>query len=396
MAEPRPYTIIDADTHVTEVPDLWTSRVPARMRDRVPRVEWDEEKQEQAWYIGDEWINSVGITAVAGWKDPYPGHPPTYEDAHPGSYDAHARLDYMDSLGIWAMVLYPNVGGFGNQVFGRLDDHEAKLACVRAYNDFLIDWSSADRRRLIPVMTLPYWDVAAAVAEIERSAAAGHRGVLFTGEPHSFGMPLLADRHWDPIWAAAQDCDLPVSFHIGSGDFGDEFSPDRVEVDGYAATCARAGAKIFMDNGAHVLDLLFSGILERFPKLRFVSVESGVGWLPFLLESADYQFKAMNVRGERDDFKLLPSEYFRRQVYACCWFETITSDAIVSRIGEDNILFETDYPHPTSIFAEEVHETIESSLGTLTEPIRRKLLWDNAERLYQIEAPEERHSAADA
>jgi predicted TIM-barrel fold metal-dependent hydrolase len=387
MSNARPYRIIDSDTHVTEPPDLWTSRVPNRMRNRVPRVEWDPEKQEQAWYIGDSWINSVGVTAVAGWKEPYPGHPPRYEDAHPGAYDAHARLRYMDELGIWAMVLYPNVGGFGNQVFGRLDDPEAKLACVRAYNDFLIDWSSADTRRLIPIMTLPYWDVQASVDEIERCASMGHRGVLFTGEPQSFGLPLLGHRHWDPIWAAAQDCGLPVSFHIGSGDFGDEFSEDRVEVEGYAATSARAGAKLFMANGAHVLDLLFSGILERFPKLPFVSVESGVGWLPFLLESADYQFEAMAVSKARDDYKMLPSEYFKRQVHACCWFETITSDAIVDRVGADNILFETDFPHPTSIYGQDVHDTIESGLGSLTEETRHKLLWKNAARLYAIEAP---------
>jgi predicted TIM-barrel fold metal-dependent hydrolase len=389
MTATRPYTIIDSDTHVTEAADLWTSRVPAKLKDRVPRVEWDEEKQEQAWYIGDEWINSVGITAIAGWKEPYPSHPPTYEQCHPGAYDANARLEYMDEVGIWAMVLYPNVGGFGNQVFGRLDDPEAKLACVRAYNDFLIDWSSADSRRLIPIMTLPYWDVDAAVAEIQRCASTGHRGALFTGEPQSFGQPLLASRHWDPIWAAAQDCNLPISFHIGSGDFGDEFSPERVELEGYAAASARAGAKIFMTNGAHVLDLLFSGVLERFPTLRFVSVESGVGWLPFLLESADYQFKAMAVANERKDFKMLPSEYFKRQIYACCWFEKITSEAIIDRVGEDNIMFETDFPHPTSIYGQEVHDTVESSLGTLSEKVKRKLMWDNAAKLYEIEAPPE-------
>ena len=381
------YWIIDADTHVTEPADVWTSRVPAALHDRVPRVEWDAKLQEQAWYIGDERINSVGITAIAGYKDPYPAHPARYEDAHPGSYDANARLRYMDGLGIWAMVLYPNVGGFGNQVFGRLADADAKLACVRAYNDFLIDWSSADRRRLIPVMSLPFWDVAASVAEIERCAKRGHRGILFTGEPQSFGMPLLASRHWDPLWAAAQDSGLPVSFHIGSGDFGDEFSPARIEVEGYAAASARLGAKLFLMNGSHVLDLLFSGILERFPRLRFVSVESGVGWLPFVLESADYQFKAMAVSRERRDLKLLPSEYFRRQVYACCWFETLTSDAILDRIGEQNVMFETDFPHPTSIYGEAVHRTIEERMRTLSAAARRRVLWENAAKLYGIEAP---------
>ncbi len=389
--EPTPteisYRMIDSDTHVTEPPDVWTSRVPARFRDQVPRVEWDPELKEQAWYIGSLRINSVGITANAGWKEPYPAHPPRYEDAHPGSYDAHARLRYMDELGIWAMVLYPNIGGFGSQVWDGIEDPELKLECVRAYNDFLIDWSSADSRRLIPVMATPFWDVSASVREIERCAAAGHRGVLFTGEPQSFGHPLLGSRHWDPLWAAAQDCNLPVSFHIGSGDWGDEFSDERVEVEGYAAASARAGAKLFMTNSTHVLDLLFSGVLERFPELRFVSVESGVGWLPFLLESADYQYKAMAVSNERPDFKMLPSEYFRRQVYACCWFETLTSDAVVDRVGAGNIMFETDFPHPTSIYGDEVGQTIESSLGTLSDAVRRRVLWDNCAALYDIEGP---------
>lgn len=386
QASPR-YTIIDSDTHVTEPADLWTSRVPASMKMRVPRVEWDAEKQAECWYIGDQWINSVGVTAIAGWKEPYPSYPPKYEQMHPGSYDSHARLKYMDDQGIWAMVLYPNVGGFGNQVFGRLNDPEAKLACVHAYNDFLIDWSAADSRRLIPVMTLPIWDVSASVKEIERCAKKGHRGVLFTGEPQSFGLPLMAHKHWDPIWAAAEAHDLPVSFHIGSGDFGDEFSDDRVEVEGYAATSARAGAKLFMMNGAHVLDLLFSGILTRYPKLRFISVESGIGWLPFLLQSADYQYKAMAVKKARSDMPLLPSEYFRRQVYACCWFETIPDDAMLEFVGKDNIMFETDFPHPTSIYGQEVHDTITRSFGTLSEPYRRRLLWDNARKLYEIETP---------
>jgi len=386
-SHPR-YSIIDADTHVTEPPDLWTSRVPRALRDRVPRVAWDPERKEEAWYIGDQWINSVGVTAIAGWREPYPSHPPRYEDAHPGTYDVKARLRYMDELGIWAMVLYPNVGGFGNQVFGRLDDAEAKLACVRAYNDFLVEWASADRRRLIPLMTLPFWDVPASVREIERAAKLGHRGVVFTGEPQSFGCPLLASPHWDPIWAAAQAHGLPISFHIGSGDFGDEFSAERVAAEGYAATSARAGANLFMKNGAHVLDLLFSGILERHPKLRFVSVESGVGWLPFLLECADYQFKAMGVRHQRSDLNLLPSEYFRRQVWACCWFETLTPEVVVERVGEDKVMFETDFPHPTSIFGDDVQRTIDTRMSALSEATRRRVLWENAAQLYGVGDPE--------
>jgi predicted TIM-barrel fold metal-dependent hydrolase len=387
MAQPR-YTIIDADTHVTEPRDVWTARLPAKWKDRAPRVEWDAESGDEAWFMDGQKITSVGMTAIAGWPEPYPAHPPRYEDAHPGSYDAAARLRYMDGLGVWAQVLYPNVGGFGSQVFARVDDAELKLALVRAYNDFLIDWASTDRRRLIPIMATPFWDVDATVREIERCARLGHRGVLFTGEPQVHGLPLLATRHWDPLWAAAQDAGLSISFHIGSADFGDEFKGERAEIEGFAATSARGGARLFLQNGAHILDLLFSGILPRFPRLQFVSVESGAGWLPFVLQAADYQFEVCDVAKQRPEFELRPSEYFRRQVHACVWFENVASDYLLERVGVDNLMFETDFPHPTSIFAPDVHPTIERGMGKLVPEQRRRILFDNAARLYGIERPD--------
>ena len=292
----------------------------------------------------------------------------------------------MDEVGVWAAILYPNVGGFGSQEFLGIDDPELKVECVRAYNDFLIDWSSTDPARLIPIMAVPFWDVEAAVAEIERCAAKGHKGLLFTGEPHSFGLPWLADRSWDPIWAAAQDAGLPVSFHLGSGDLTEAMSPERAEVETYPATVARAAGSQLLTNGVHVLDLLFSGILARHPRLDFVSVESGVGWVPFILQSADYQYKTMNVRGSRPDLELLPSEYFYRQVYACCWFEKVSADQ-VEWVHEDRILYETDFPHPSSLYGPDVPKTIDWAVGDLPESTRRKILWENAARLYGIEGP---------
>ena len=135
---------------------------------------------------------------------------------------------------------------------------------------------------LVPVfaaiMAVPFWDVDAAVAEIERCAGLGHRGILFTASPQDFGLPYLADRHWDRFWAAAQASGLPISFHIGSGDFGD-FSADRVESTGPGATNAVTAVNLFLDNGKQLVDLLFSGVLPRYPELELVSVESGIGWM---------------------------------------------------------------------------------------------------------------------
>ena len=379
------YWIIDADTHVTEPPDLWTSRLPAKWKDRAPHVAWNEDSQQEVWVVDGTPTTPIGVTATAGWRDPFPANPPTFDDCHRGSHDLAARLEYMDSLGIWAQVLYPNVGGFGNQAFQAIDDAELKLACVRAYNDFLVEWIAPESRRFVPVMALPFWDVAASVAEIERCAALGHRGVLFTGEPHSHGLPYLCDRSWDPIWAAAQAARLPVSFHIGSGDMSD-IGPERRDAEGYATNSARGGSALFLANGGHILDLLFSGILPRFPDLQFVSVESGVGWVPFVLQSADYQFGQLGVHQERPEFELLPSEYFRRQVYACCWFEKLNSD-VLEFVHADRVLFETDFPHPTSIYDADVHAAIENGLAGLTDADRRRVLWDNTAALYGIEAP---------
>jgi predicted TIM-barrel fold metal-dependent hydrolase len=291
----------------------------------------------------------------------------------------------MDELGIWAQVLYPNVAGFGSQKFLKLRDNELKLVCVEAYNDFLRDWASADPRRLITIMSLPFWDIDLAVAEVERCAGAGHRGILFTGEPQGFGLPFLGERHWDPLWSVAQEAGLPIHFHIGSGDTSTSFQPDRVAAHGSAAAYVYAATEMFLKNGLQVADLITSGVLPRFPDVRFVSVESGIGWIPFVLEAADYSY--LEGRADhRSEWDMLPSEYFRRQVYACYWFESVAPAKLLGEIPVDRILFETDFPHPTCLFGN-VRQRIDDSLAAAPDDVRRMILWDNAAALYGVEAP---------
>ena len=292
----------------------------------------------------------------------------------------------MDETGVWAQALYPNIGGFGNQLFLDFDDPVLKLECVRAYNDFQIDWIAPDPRRFIPIMATPFWDLELAVEEIQRCAARGHKGLLFTGEPHVFDLPLLADHHWDPLWAAAQDADLPISFHLGNGDFMADFTPERLAAYGFTGCFARSGTVQCLQNGIQLADLLLSGILARFPTLKFVSVESGVGWLPFLLQAADWQFQAMNVRSERPELKLLPSEYFRRQVYGCFWFERLPEQSAIEAIGVNNLMFETDFPHPTCLYGN-IGEAVERGMGHLDPAVQRRLLFENAAELYGVERP---------
>ena len=180
----------------------------------VPHVV--REGPKDLWVLDDKPLTPVGVTAPAGWPTFPPEYPPTYADVHPGSYDADARLRYMDGAGIWAQVLYPNVGGFGSQNFLTMDDEELKLLCVTAYNDFLLDWASADLRRLLPVVATPFWDVDATVREIERCISLGARGILFTGEPQRYDLPVIGNPHWNPLWEIAQAARIPVHFHIGN------------------------------------------------------------------------------------------------------------------------------------------------------------------------------------
>jgi uncharacterized protein len=390
------YTIIDADTHVTETPDLWTKRAPAKFRDRVPRVETDKDGTLR-WVVGESrGLASVGLTATAGVGS-FAKPPKNYEEMHPGAFDAKARLKYMDQMGIWAMVMYPNVGGFGAQQFLKLGDPELMLTCVEIYNDWQTEWALADSRRLLPITSIPFWDVDSAVKEVRRCAVMGHKGILFTGEPQYYGLPLIGDPHWNPLWEVAVELDQPISFHIGSGDMTEGLVSTRIKAYGKMAAFTELAVDIFLRNGLQLNDLLMSGVLARYPTIKFVSVESGIGWIPFMLEALDYQFKGNSVAEEHPEFDLLPSEYFARNVYACYWFEQTAPRRLIDKVGVDNVLFETDFPHPTSLYGEEVFARIKGGLSDCEESVRRRILWENSQKLYKVTPPtaadEAKHTA---
>ena len=386
------YDVIDVDTHVTEPADLWTSRVPKKWVEKVPHVERIDGKDY--WVTDGKKGLAPGLVSLAG----YDGHPPeefpaTYGDIEPSAYDPAARLAHMDREGIYAQVLYPNVGGFGSQNFLGMTDPALKLACVRAYNDFLTDWSDADSKRLLPVTALPFWDVEAAVAETRRCAKLGHRSILFPSQPQDFGQPSLHDGHWDPIWSVAQDSELPVSFHIGGQAFlgvkDGEFLSKPGSM-GVKAKFTQISALAFIGNALGITEIICGGVCHRFPKLNFVSVESAAGWIPTLVEALDWQWHNSGAAKEHPEFKILPSEFFERQVYACFWFERDMLHAAARRYP-NNFMYETDFPHPTSMspgpatIAQHPREYASDALSGLPPQIIGKLLHDNAARVYHVD-----------
>lgn len=380
--------IIDADAHISEPPDTWVSRVPERYREDVPQMVRNDQGQD-IWVMGKKLLGSVGRNAPAGWPGFPPELPQTIEDTHPGSYDAKARLAYLDEAGIWAQVLYPNIAGFGSQNFLDMPNEELKLLCVEAYNNFLQEWCSADPNRLLGVMATPFWDIEATVREVYRRAEQGFRGILFTGEPQRFDQPYIGDKYWDPLWHAAVETGLPVHFHIGGGetDIGNLVEQARIAAHGYPGTEAYAAVTLFLKNGIQCADVITSGVLNRHPELKFVSVESGAGWVPFMLEAADYSFLGAQTKGRaRSKDDLLPSELFARQMYVTYWFEEVAPKYLIDALPVDNVLFETDFPHTACLYGN-IQEVIDRGLGNASEEIRRKWLWENSARLYKVEPP---------
>jgi predicted TIM-barrel fold metal-dependent hydrolase len=380
--------VVDADTHLTEPADLWTARIPERFRDEAPRVLLDEGTGRWRWRIGDRWCSLVGNYSMAGWLEFPPSCPPTLEEADAACYDPVARLAHMDANGIYAQVLYPNIVAFEGHAFMALADEELKLACVRTYNDYQAEFASVAPERFIAMAMLPFWDLEESVRELRRCHAMGHRGMLWAATLEKHGLPDFSKPHWDPLYATARDLGISVNFHVGVGNTAEEIA-EAMNREAYdpAYNTARS-AMSFISNARTLGTLLTSGVCDRFPDLNFVSVESGFGYIPFLLESLDWQWMGSGAHRAYPD-RLLPSEYFRRQVYSMFWFEKDSLELLPKY--QDNVMFETDFPHPTSLspgpasYAPSPAEAIARDTAIVGEDVMRKVLYTTAARVYHLD-----------
>jgi predicted TIM-barrel fold metal-dependent hydrolase len=352
-------------------------------------VRFHERRQEDYWYIGDHKLYGVGAFAQAQWHEFPPSHPRTLSEAFLPAVDATARLAYNDEVGVHYQVLYPNILGFHSHVFLKNMDPALATECVRAYNDWLVEWASADPKRLIPMMMLPFWDVDEAVVEMKRAYELGHKGVLFAARYDKVGLPRLVDDHWEPLLAQAQEMGLSLNFHVGFLNAPEDL---KGAVDqSKKMDFTRESSLVLLGNAQNIAEVILSGVCERYPDLKFVSVENGAGWLPFLAESMDWQW--LNVGAHKDyPDRLLPSEYLYRQVYGMFWFERDAVRAVIDKLA-DNLMFETDFPHATSLSPGPASESpsprdvVEHTLGDLPDEIVGKVLQHTATELYQLEPP---------
>jgi uncharacterized protein len=377
--------IIDADTHLTEPHDLWTSRAAKGWVDRVPQV---RDVEGQGMWTVDGQVLGKAVGAAVILPDGSKSLGTEFmalgiDEVHAGASSIEPRLAVMDSLGIRAQIVYPNVVGFGGQRFAAVADPQLKLLCATIFNDAMAEIQEESGHRMFPMALVPWWDIDAAVAEVARAHSIGLRGVNTNADPQNDGYPDLADRYWDPLWEACADLGMPVNFHIGASAtsmswLGTMPWPSLDD----ERKLALGSLMVMISNFRTIGNLLLSGVLDRYPHLQVASVESGLGWIPFLLEGLDYEIGECAPHIS-DHLSLKPSEYFRRQVHACFWFERNHLQGALEALGPDNIMFETDFPHPTCLYPDPVARAAEP-LADLDAPTLRKLFSANAARLYRI------------
>jgi predicted TIM-barrel fold metal-dependent hydrolase len=283
----------------------------------------------------------------------------------------------MDADGISSSVLYPAVAGFAGETFGRIADRDLELACVQAYNDWIIDEWAAASDRLIPQCIVPLAPVEAIAGEIRRSVARGHRGVIFPSIPmHLRDVPHINEPEYDAVWATCVDLDVPICLHAGaSTKVQFPIHPDLPPglADALRAVTGPASTVFGMTN------LLLSRILMRFPRLNVIFAESGLGWSAFYLEYADHQFEQDRIPLE--GYEERPSELFKRQCYITGWYDPVAAPA--RHVGADRLLWSTNFPLATSSWPDS-QATIDRCFDGVSDADRESILWRNAAALYHL------------
>jgi predicted TIM-barrel fold metal-dependent hydrolase len=388
--------LLSTDDHVIEHPKVWEDRLPAKYREAGPRIVEKAAKDVhlgvtvggntlggeltasaaakpvQLWtYEGREYPN-IALNAVAGRdRSDYGVDPVRFDEMLPGCYDPVARLVDMDIDGVWAALCFPSFARFACTVFLDGEDKELALLGVQAYNDFILDeWCATDPERYIPLVGLPLWDEELCIQEVQRTAAKGAKAVMFPEQPHNLGLPGFYSDGWDRFFSAVEETGMPLAMHFGSGGSAPSMSP--------GAPLATMITMFSTNSMGTLTDLMFSPVFHRHPTLKVGLSEGGIGWIPYIIERADYVWERHRFY-QNVDQTTRPSDLYRRHIHGC-----FISDehGVKARheIGIENITWESDYPHSDSnwphsrkmaeeVFREvpdaEVHQMVELNVRRL-------------------------------
>jgi uncharacterized protein len=377
--------IVDCDTHFTEPPDLFQRNAPASMKDKLPRVVRIDGADR--WFIGDKDFGSIGGNVIAKDRNKLLGRLAytTYDEIHPGSYLVKPRLEEMDKMGVWAQICFQNGGLTQAGSLLALRDIDLAMTVIRGFNDACKERMDESDGRIMCMATLPYWDKDLMLAETRRVLDMGVKGFVLPDRPERLVAGYIGPDHkvspfWEEFFDICNATGTPLNFHINTAlDSGsaiwDNFKfSQRLPVNAMLNT---------IGTSATMCNFMVSGILDKYEDLKIGVIESGIGWVPFVLEMMEHQFDEMRTI-EDNNLKRRPKEYFAKNFWVSFWFENFAPKHMLEEIGVDRVMFETDFPHPTSLYPG-VQERLIESVGDLDFATRKRVLQDNAAELYNLE-----------
>jgi uncharacterized protein len=375
------FGLISSDSHGQLGKDAYTSRMSEqKWGERIPHlVEIREDKfpfPVERWMVNGEIQGGNVCNCPTAMKE-RGYYPQRWEEVPLAVYDPAHRLEALDQDRVDAEVLFPNGPG-GTFFYG---DPAFELDCVVAYNDALAEFRRASDR-FIPLAAVPYMSpIETILGEVERAVQSGHMGINVLADPSVAleGLKNLSDPFWQPLWHACQEMGVGIHLHASAGLAGKLSLPHWKGYTRRQSHCVST-LRNFCTATQFVPYLIFSGMLDKFPRLNWVFAETGLGWVSSVLEACDYEWEKRHLWTE--GIVTRPSQLFRRQIYVDFWFETVGIQ-LRDCIGVDNILWESDFPHITSTYPNSWN-AVEHSLAGVSAADREKVLFRNAARLYRL------------
>jgi predicted TIM-barrel fold metal-dependent hydrolase len=376
--EPLFSPLISVDDHVLEPPSLFEGRLPRRLQEHAPSVSTGAGGLPM-WVIdGRPWPVTMANGAAGREVTDWGFYCISFDETRAGVMDSTARLADMDLAGVWSSLCFcSTVWGFAGTKFSTMKDPDVGLACLKAYNDWMIDeWCAAAPDRYIPCQ-LPWLpDPRRGAEEVRRNAARGFRAVSFSENPEGLGFPNIYNPHWEPFLAACEETETVVNLHVGSSGTTRQpctSSPSDVSV------------ALFPVSGLEALiDWIYAGVPVRFPRLRIALSEGGVSWVPMAIERLRRAY-THDVGHSWPAGAPVPEELVRRN-FSFCSIEDPSAFRALDIIGEDNVMVETDYPHFDSTWPR-CQEMVRGQLQSLAPAVTRKVCYENAARIYRTPEP---------
>jgi predicted TIM-barrel fold metal-dependent hydrolase len=377
--EPREvkYTIISVDDHVVEPADMFKGRMPKKFELKAPRIIRAPDGSE-SWVFEDKLLTLNGAVAVAGTRYRETMLEPVgFDEMRKGAWDIHERIRDMDLGGLWASANFPSIlTGFSGSIFSQASDRELGLATMRAWNDWMFEeWYSPYPDRIIPIALTWLDDPLLAAEEVRRNAARGVKSLAFPELPHWLGYPSIHTNHWDPVLQACEETGTVVCLHVGSA---------GLRSLGPGAKRGLSALVFPLSSYESCAEWVWSGVLLRFPELKIVMSEGGIGWVPMLLDRLDFMIdhaggpsSGAEGWGSRD---IRPSEVMRRNFYFAL-LDDPTSLRALDKIGVDHVMVECDYPHPDTTWPDTQSHFVNLFKDLPVEHIR-KMTHENAAKLF--------------